>query len=96
MSCRASKRTQFGLLTCCLSEHGPETWHRIQWANDGAAYAVEWGDDRRRVGFADLNGLQTVLSATPTTRPAEVALALSGWLAMHPEVHAELRKLGSA
>jgi hypothetical protein len=91
MGCRARTAVAgFGAVACVLNDHGTDTWHRWQAAQGGTAIAVEWGDDRRRVGFAELNGLQTVLSKVDRSDADALALALSGWLGERPDVLARL------
>lgn len=52
--------------------------------------AVEWGDNRRRVGFSELNGLRTLLAGVATANDDEIALALLGYLIEHPGVAEKL------
>lgn len=88
MSCKARKAI-FGVgdVTCCLAPHA-EGKHRWQAAFGGLAMAAEWDDRPQRIRDSELNGLRVVLAPAdgPQANPAEIGLALAGWLSERPEV----------
>ena len=88
MNCRSSKNVPgLGTVSCCYSDTNHPRLHRYQRADaGGTAIVVEWADQSRRVGFAELNGLDTLLSTVPLLPDAEVGLALAGWLNERPGV----------
>jgi hypothetical protein len=71
--------------TCCLTG-SHDGLHRWQGSSGDVAVVVEWGNDRKRVGVAELNGLRPVLAAVREAPDEEIALALLGYLADRPGV----------
>lgn len=83
----------FGTVRCSLAAHGTDTFHRWQSAAEGVGFAVMWGDSHRRIGFAEINGLSTVLTGLATANDEEIATALFGWLSDRPGVSVRLRAM---
>ena len=85
----------FGVVPCSLAPHDDKSYHRWQAERDGVAVAVMWTDNRRRIGFAEINSLQTLLSGVQPLDPEATGLAIAGWLLDRPAVaEAIARQLG--
>ena len=81
-----------GRLSCMLQYNHPafHEWH----GHEGqVVIAASWADERRRIGFAELNGLRTMLSGVEVADTDGTALAIFGWLSQRPQVLAAVTKL---